>query len=95
MIKSITHKGLNLFWTNGNASKLPPENLNRIKKVLNIINYIEDVPRDFEPFKNLRPHILKSGNLKDYWSLDISGNYRIVFRFSDGHAYDLDYLDTH
>lgn len=43
---------------------------------------------------NLRPHLLK-GALKDFWSLDISGNYHIIFKFIDGDAYDLDYLDTH
>jgi proteic killer suppression protein len=94
MIKSINHKGLKLLWTKGDGSKLPPEQLHRIKKVLNLINYLEDVPKDLEPVKNLRPHLLK-GDLKDFWSLDISGNYRIVFKFIDGNAYDLDYLDTY
>jgi len=94
MIKSISHKGLKLLWTKGDASKLQSENVFRIKKVLNMINYLEDVPKDLQPFQNLRPHILK-GELKDFWSLDISGNYRIVFKFIDGNAYDLDYLDTH
>jgi proteic killer suppression protein len=94
MIKSINHKGLKLLWTKGDASKLPPEQVHRIRKVLNMINYLEDVPKDLQPFQNLRPHLLK-GELKDFWSLDISGNYRIVFKFIDGNAYDLDYLDTH
>jgi len=94
MIKSIDHKGLKLLWTKGDASKLQPENVYRIKKVLNLINYLEDVPKDLQPFQNLRPHLLKC-ELKVFWSLDISGNYRIVFRFIDGNAYDLDYLDTH
>ena len=94
MIKSIQHKGLRLFWTKGDTSKLPSENLHNIKKVLNIIHYIEKVPQDFETFKFLRPHPLK-GNLKGFWSLDVSVNWRIIFRFEDGNAYDLNYLDTH
>ena len=94
MIKSIHHKGLKLLWTQGDASKIKSEYLHKIKKVLNIIHYLEDVPQDLESFKNLRPHPLK-GELKGFWSLDISGNWRIIFRFTDGNAYDLDYLATH
>jgi proteic killer suppression protein len=94
LIKSIRHKGLKLFWTKGDTSKLPAENLHKIKKVLNIIQYLEKVPQDFESFKFLRPHPLK-GDLKGFWSLDVSGNWRIIFRFENGDAYDIDYLDTH
>ena len=94
VIKSIQHKRLKLFWTKGDAGKLPTENLHKIKKLLNIIHYLEKVPRDFEAFKFLRPHTLKGG-LKGFWSLDVSGNWRIIFRFEDGNAYDLNYLDTH
>lgn len=94
MIKSIQHKGLKLFWTKGDASKLQSEYMHKIVRVLNIIHYLEEVPKDLETFKHLRPHPLK-GSLKSFWSLDISGNWRIIFRFEDGHAFDLDYLDTH
>jgi proteic killer suppression protein len=94
MIKSIQHKGLKLFWTKGDASKLQSEYVHKVNKVLNIIHYMEEVPKDLETFKYLRPHPLK-GDLKGFWSLDISGNWRIIFRFEDGHAFDLDYLDTH
>ena len=94
MIKSIKHKGLKSFWSKGDTGKLQSENIHRIKKVLNIIQYLEKVPQDLETFKYLRPYPLK-GDLKGFWSLDISGNWRVIFRFEDGNAYDLDYLDTH
>ena len=85
MIKSIGHKGLKLYWTKGDTSKLPSEHLQRIQKVMNMIHYLEYVPKDLQPFQNLRPHLLK-GELKDFWSLDISGSYRIIFKFIDGDA---------
>ncbi len=94
MIKSIKHKVLKLFWTKGDASRLSLENLHKITKVLNIIHYLEKVPQDFETFNFFRPHPLK-GDLKGFWSLEVSGNWRIIFRFEDGNAYDLNYLDTH
>lgn len=39
-------------------------------------------------------HPLK-GKLKGLWSVTISGNWRIVFRFADGHVFDVDFLDYH
>lgn len=94
MIRTISHKGLKLFWTKGDSSKLQSEHVNRIKKILNIIHYLEQVPQDLEIFKHLRPHPLK-GDLKNFWSLDVSGNWRIIFKFENNNAFDLDYLDTH
>ena len=40
------------------------------------------------------PHPLK-GDLKGHWSISISGNWRITFRFEDGDAYDVDLTDYH
>ena len=41
-----------------------------------------------------RLHPLK-GDLKDMWSLTISGNWRLVFRFENGDAFDIDLTDFH
>ncbi|MFB8790160.1 MAG: type II toxin-antitoxin system RelE/ParE family toxin [Potamolinea sp.] len=39
-------------------------------------------------------HELK-GDRKETWSIKVSGNWRITFRFEDGEAYDLDLEDYH
>jgi proteic killer suppression protein len=39
-------------------------------------------------------HKLK-GELRDFWSVDVNGPWRILFRFQDGNAYDVHILDTH
>ena len=41
-----------------------------------------------------RLHPLK-GDLKGFWSISVSGNWRMVFRFDDGEAYDVDLIDYH
>ena len=41
-----------------------------------------------------RLHPLK-GDLKGRWSVTISGNWRITFRFLDGAARDVDLTDYH
>jgi proteic killer suppression protein len=39
-------------------------------------------------------HKLK-GDKRDFWSVDVNGPWRIVFRFNDGDAHDLHILDPH
>ncbi|MGZ8911350.1 MAG: type II toxin-antitoxin system RelE/ParE family toxin [Methylococcaceae bacterium] len=42
----------------------------------------------------LRLHGLKD-NLEGFWSLTVQANWRVIFRFEDGNAYVVDYLDYH
>ena len=42
----------------------------------------------------LRLHPLK-GRLKGLWAMDVSGNWRVVFRFAGKDAVDVDYIDYH
>ncbi len=96
MIKSIKHKGLKLYWTKGDKSKLPSDMMTKIERVLNIIHYLEEVPGDLQGFAFLKPHPLK-GIYKDYWALQITGNYRIIFKFdnSTGDSFEVDFIDYH
>ncbi len=41
-----------------------------------------------------RLHKLK-GFLKGHYAVSVSGNWRVTFRFGDGSAVDVDYLDYH
>lgn len=94
MIKTIAHKGLKAYWTKGDPSKLRPDMLPKIRFVLDLINDATFVPQDFEAFRNLRIHPLK-GDLKGFWSLDVIGNYRVIFRADNVNAYVLSLEDTH
>ena len=94
MKNSFKHKGLKLFWINGDSNKLAGDSIDKIRRILDAIDNAVVVPQDFEPFRNWRIHPLK-GQLKGFWSLDVTGNYRIVFRFINGNAEDLDLIDTH
>lgn len=94
MIKTLRHKGLERYWSSGDGRLLPPAQLRKIRRILDAIDVLEHVPKDLEPFRNWRPHPLKPP-LEGFWSLDVTGNYRIIFRFENGDAHDLDYLDTH
>jgi len=41
-----------------------------------------------------RLHELK-GRLKGHWAVSVSGNWRVTFRFEDGAAVEVNYVDYH
>jgi proteic killer suppression protein len=41
-----------------------------------------------------RLHPLKGG-MKGFWSITVRANWRVIFRFADNDAWDIDYLDYH
>ncbi|MES2428489.1 MAG: type II toxin-antitoxin system RelE/ParE family toxin [Bacteroidota bacterium] len=94
MIQGFKHKGLRLLWEQGNNSKLPADQISRIERMLDIIDSAQQVPDDFGAYQNWNIHKL-SGDLKDFWSIKVNKNYRIIFRFDGQHAFDLDYIDYH
>lgn len=50
-------------------------------------------PRDMN-LPGLRLHALV-GNHEGFWAVDVSGNWRIIFRFEGPDVTDVDYLDYH
>ena len=41
-----------------------------------------------------RLHPLK-GELKGFWAVTVRANWRVIFRFAEGDALDVDYVDYH
>jgi len=39
-------------------------------------------------------HPLK-GEFKRFWAVSVSGNWRVIFRFEDNNAVDVNYIDYH
>lgn len=92
MIVSIQHKGLKRLWTQNDASRLPQDQVSKIKTILPLLNNAEEVDDMNFPGSNLHP--LKE-DLEEYWSVTVRANWRIIFQFEDGNAYLVDYLDYH
>ncbi len=92
MIVSIQHKGLKLLWTKHDASRLPAEQVKQNRNILILLHGAEKVEGLNYPGAGLNP--LK-GDLKGYSSVTVTGNYRIIFRFENGNAHLVDYLDYH
>ncbi|WP_048647321.1 type II toxin-antitoxin system RelE/ParE family toxin [Nitratireductor soli] len=49
---------------------------------------------DLSPLKSFNLHKLKADR-KGQWAMTINGPWRLVFRFSEGHAWDVEVVDYH
>ena len=80
------------MYERGDVSRVGPDLSGRVALAL---ADIDDAckPSDLD-LPGYRLHPLK-GNLKGYWSISISGNWRVTFRLEDGDAYDVDLTDYH
>lgn len=92
MIQTFKSKGLqNLFRENFN--KGVPANLE--KKIRNRLEVIDSALMvDDIKLPGYDLHELK-GDRKGTWSIKVSGNWRITFKFEDGDAYDVNLEDYH
>lgn len=78
-------------WVDDDCYKLPSSLTTKIRRMLKMLDTIQSLPDDFR-YYNVHP---LRGNYKGYWSLKVSGNYRIIFKFIDGNAFDIDFIDYH
>ncbi len=92
MIKSFAHKGLEDFFYNGFTKGIQAKHSQRIGDILDRLDASNKVSDMNFPGANL--HKLK-GKMKGLWSVKVSGNWRIVFSFKEGNAYNVDYIDYH
>ena len=92
MILSFRHKGLKLLFQKGDRRKLQPEHADKIERILARLEEASGAGNLDLP--GFRLHPLK-GDLAGFWSVTVSGNRRIIFRFEGGHASDVDLIDYH
>ena len=76
----------------GDERRIDPEHRDAVRDILARLN-ASTGPNDMD-LPGFRLHPLK-GDLSGFWSVTVRANWRIVFRFDDGHASDVDYLDYH
>jgi proteic killer suppression protein len=92
MIVSFRHKGLKLLFEKGDRRRVLAEHVGKIERILARLEEASEVSHMALP--GFRLHPLK-GDLAGHWSVAVSGNWRIVFRFEGGHASDVDLIDYH
>jgi proteic killer suppression protein len=92
VIKSFKHKGVERFFTTGNKKGIQPDQARRLKLILFRLHTAEKIHDMNFPGSDL--HQLK-GKLKGLWAVKVSGNWRVIFRFERGNAWEVDYDDYH
>lgn len=92
MIESFRHKGLKDFFENGKAAKLDARYLTKLKLILFRLDTAEDI-EDMR-YSGSGLHSLK-GDLEGFYAVKVTGNWRLIFRFEDKNAYEVDLLDYH
>jgi proteic killer suppression protein len=92
MIKSFKHKGLQRFFTIGSTAGINPQHAPRLEERLQALHTATVI--DDMDLPGWRLHALK-GDKSGLWAVNVSGNWRVVFEFKDGHAYVVNYEDYH
>lgn len=92
MIQNFRHKGLKKLYEQAVSKGLSADMVPKIERMLARL----DVAAEPEVMNlpGLRLHPLK-GELKGFWSVWVTGNWRIIFRFDRGHVCDVDLVDYH
>ncbi len=92
MIMSFKHRGLKSLYDGRTARRVAPEHVQKLLDILAVLDRSSG-PVDLD-LPGLRLHPLK-GELKGHYAVSVSGNWRVTFRFEDGQAVDVDYVDYH
>jgi len=92
MIRSFAHKGLQKFFYNGITKGIQRKHKLKLSLILDRLDAAHEIKDMIYPGSNF--HSLK-GKYEGYYSVKVSGNWRIIYKFCDGDAYLVDYLDYH
>jgi proteic killer suppression protein len=92
MIRSIRHKGLRRLHQDDDPRGMITEHVVKLRDILARLDAARTVADMDLP--GFRLHPLK-GTLKGFWAVTVRANWRVIFRFDEGDALDVDYVDYH
>jgi proteic killer suppression protein len=92
VIRGFRHRGLKRLYESGDPSRIDTALRGKVQRVLSALD-AADSPHALD-IPGFRLHRLK-GNREGLWSVTVSGNWRVIFRFEDGDVLDVDLLDYH
>ena len=95
LLASFRHKGLRQLYENANTKGVAPEMADKLGKLLFALETAAKLDQ-VSKFPGWKLHLLK-GERKGLWSLTITGNWRLIFRYDEetNTASDLDLVDYH
>ena len=92
MIRNFRHKGLKRLFERGDARGIRPDHVEKVENILAVLNRAR-VPEDMN-LPGFRLHRL-TGDLKGNWAVTVRANWRVIFRFREGDAHDVELTDYH
>jgi proteic killer suppression protein len=92
MIRSFKHRGLKRLYERGDRSGIRPDLVDTVQEILTVLDKAA-TPQALN-LPGYRLHPLK-GDLEGFWSVTVRGNWRIMFRFEEAAAFDVDFIDYH
>ena len=92
MIVSFKHRGLEALYEGRTPRRVAPAHVEKLRDILAVLDQSRS-PSDMN-LPGFRLHAL-TGRMKGHYAVSVSGNWRVTFRFEDGHAANVDYVDYH
>ena len=92
MVGSIKHKGLAALYYEDQTKGVKQEFVKRLRNILALLD-AAFVAEDMN-IPGLHFHKLK-GDHAGHYAVSVSANWRVIFRFEDGQATDVDLIDYH
>ena len=92
MIQSFRHKGLKRLYEDDDPRGVLAEHLDKLRNILARLDAASSAQDMNLPGLRLRP--LK-GASHGLLAVTVRANWRVTFRFEEGHASEVDYLDYH
>lgn len=90
MIASFLSRALKRFWEHADPKKLPPEDIDRILRILRLLNDAA-APEDLN-VPGLHFHALR-GQMRGRYAVTVRANWRITFGWTGEDAIDVDFED--
>jgi len=77
-IRNFSHKGLKRLYTEDSAKGVPPDTVDKLRKMFAYLDNMED-PEEMRALTVWKVHTL-TGERKGTWSLSVTRNRRLTFR---------------
>ena len=93
MIKSFGSKETEKIWNGERSKKLPNEIQNIARRKLRMINNSQDLQDLRIPPSNRLEKL--GGNLKEFYSIRVNKQWRIIFKWENGNCFEIEITDYH
>jgi len=92
MIGNFKHRGLKRLYERGDRRGIRPDLVDAVERILTVLE-AATIPPALDLPRYRLPQL--KGGRKGFWAVTVRANWRIIFRFEDGQALDVELIDYH